>query len=155
MAPAGAGAVAGDTTPPPPEGQGGVVYWVRMLNLTIMTLNPIAFRRAVAVDAARIEVLSRAAYASFVERIGRKPEPLTVDYAQVIGSSDAWVAELENGDIVGVLIMKPASDHLLIWSVAVAQQAQRGGIGRRLLTLAERGRPGAARDTVCRRAASR
>lgn len=98
----------------------------------------IEFRRAVAADAARIEVLSHAAYATFVERIGRKPEPLTVDYAEVIGNSDAWVAALESGDIVGVLIMKPANDHLLIWSVAVAQQAQRGGIGRRLLALAER-----------------
>ncbi len=40
--------------------------------------------------------------------------------------------------MLGVLILKRASDHLLIWSVAVAPALQRGGIGRRLLALAER-----------------
>jgi len=138
MAPAGAGAVAADTTPPPPRRQAGVAYWARMLNLRIMTQIPIAFRRAVVADAPRVESLSQTAYATFVERIGRKPEPLAVDYGEVIGSSDAWVAELPSGEIVGVLILKPAADHLLIWSVAVAPDQQGGGIGRRLLALAER-----------------
>ena len=96
------------------------------------------FRRADTADAARIEALSHTAYQNFVERIGRRPEPLTVDYADVLRSSEGWVAEGEFGEILGVLIMKPASDHLLIWSVAVAPALQRSGIGRRLLALSER-----------------
>jgi len=96
------------------------------------------FRRAAAADAARIEALSHAAYATFVERIGRRPEPLTVNYAEVVENTDCWVAENGKGEIVGALILKPASDHLLIWSVAVAPDQQGGGIGRRLMALAER-----------------
>ena len=78
-----------------------------------------------------------AAYQKFVERIGRLPQPLTADYAEVISTDDTWVAE-DNGSLVGVLVLKPHSDHLLIWSVAVAPELQRSGIGRRLLALAER-----------------
>jgi molybdopterin-guanine dinucleotide biosynthesis protein A len=96
------------------------------------------FRRAVAADAARIEAMSHAAYQTFVQRIGRRPEPLTVAYADVLRSGEAWIAEDESGELLGVLILKRASDHLLIWSVAVAPALQRSGIGRRLLALAER-----------------
>lgn len=105
-----------------------------------MQMSPVAlcFRRAGAADAARIEALSHAAYQNFVERIGRRPEPLTVDYAEVLKSSAAWVAEDKDGKLLGVLVLKPAGDHLLIWSVAVALELQRSGIGRRLLALAER-----------------
>ena len=96
------------------------------------------FRRAGGSDTARIEALSHAAYQTFVERIGRRPEPLTVDYAEVLRSSEGWVAEDKHGKLLGVLILKPAGDHLLIWSVAVVPELQRSGIGRRLLALAER-----------------
>src|SRR5262245_14306563 len=98
----------------------------------------ITFRRAVAADAAAVTALSQAAYQKFVERIGRLPQPLTADYAEVMRTDETWVAEDDNSKLIGVLVLKPASDHLLIWSVAVAVELQRGGIGRRLLALAER-----------------
>ncbi|HEX6093055.1 MAG TPA: molybdenum cofactor guanylyltransferase MobA [Dongiaceae bacterium] len=102
-------------------------------------MSPISlrFRRAVAADAPAVTALSQAAYQKFVERVGRLPQPLTADYAEVIRTDDTWVAE-DNGSLVGVLVLKPARDHLLIWSVAVAPELQRSGIGRRLLALAER-----------------
>ena len=99
---------------------------------------PLKYRRAVAADAAAVTALSQAAYQKFVERIGRLPQPLTADYAEVIRTDETWVAEDNGGKLVGVLVLKPASDHLLIWSVAVAVELQRSGIGRRLLALAER-----------------
>src|SRR5262247_4244215 len=97
----------------------------------------ITFRRAVVADAPAATMLSQAAYQKFVERIGRLPQPLTADYADVIRTDETWVAE-DNGSLVGVLVLRPANDHLLIWSVAVAVGLQRSGIGRRLLALAER-----------------
>ncbi len=102
-------------------------------------MSPISlrFRRAVAADAPAVAALSQAAYQKFVERIGRLPQPLTADYAEVIRTDETWVAE-DNGSLVGVLVLKPAGDHLLIWSVAVAVELQRSGIGRRLLALSER-----------------
>src|SRR5262245_6189510 len=103
-----------------------------------MSRSSISFRRAVATDAAAVTMLSQAAYQKFVERIGRLPQPLTADYAEVIRTDETWVAEDDNSKHIGVLVLKPASDHLLIWSVAVALELQRSGIGRRLLALAER-----------------
>lgn len=98
----------------------------------------INYRRAVAADAPAVTALSQTAYQKFVERIGRLPQPLTTDYGEVIRTDETWVAEDEGNRLVGVLVLKPASDHLLIWSVAVAVDLQRSGIGRRLLALAER-----------------
>jgi molybdenum cofactor guanylyltransferase len=102
-----------------------------------MSPSPLNFRRAVAADAPEVTALSQAAYQKFVERIGRLPQPLTADYAEVIRTDETWIAE-DKGRLVGVLVLRPASDHLLIWSVAVAVELQRSGIGRRLLALAER-----------------
>ncbi len=48
---------------------------------------------------------------------------MTADYAQVVKSGRAWVAE--HGDrIVGLLVLEPVEDHLLLENMAVAPQAQ-------------------------------
>ena len=48
------------------------------------------------------------------------------DYAALIRSGEAWV--LDGGeDVAGVLVMKPAQDHLFVGNVAVAPGHQ--GIG--------------------------
>jgi len=78
----------------------------------------------------------QAAYGMYVDRIGREPAPMTADYARIAGSGQAWVAE-QGGCIVGVLVLEPAEDHLLVENVAVAPPAQGLGVGGRLLRLAE------------------
>lgn len=80
--------------------------------------------------------IAEATYQLYVDRIGREPAPMTADYAQIVESGHAWVAE--HGDrIVGLLVLEPAEDHLLLENVAVAPQAQGLGVGGRLLRLAE------------------
>jgi ribosomal protein S18 acetylase RimI-like enzyme len=81
-------------------------------------------------------MVARAAYRLYVDRIGREPAPMTADYGRIAKSEDAWVAELE-GAIVGLLVLVPAEDHLLLENVAVAPSAQGLGVGARLLRLAE------------------
>ncbi len=91
--------------------------------------------------------LAEAAYQLYVDRIGREPAPMTADYAQIAESGYAWVAE--HGDrIVGLLVLEPAEDHLLLENVAVAPQAQGLGVGGRLLRL-PRSRPGRAACAKC------
>lgn len=57
-------------------------------------------------------------------------------YAALIGGGTSWVAADSNGAIVGFLCAERAEEELHIWELAVVQERQRAGIGRRLLDTA-------------------
>ena len=93
-------------------------------------------RRAVPGDAASVRELTRAAYAKWVEVIGREPKPMTADYDAAV--RDHLVDLLhDGGGLVGLIEMRPEADHLLIVNVAVAPTSQGQGFGRVLLAHAE------------------
>jgi GNAT superfamily N-acetyltransferase len=94
------------------------------------------FRPAVAADVAWLRVVAVAAYEGYVSRIGRAPAPMTADYAQAVRNAEVWVA-VQDGVLVGLLVLVPQPDHLLVENVAVLPSAQGRGIGTRLLALAE------------------
>lgn len=87
-------------------------------------------------DVEAITQLVRAAYTPYIGRIGRHPAPMNADYPHVVAAGHTWVAHLDN-QLVGVLVLEPADDHLLIENVAVAPESQEVGVGGRLLALAE------------------
>jgi N-acetylglutamate synthase-like GNAT family acetyltransferase len=93
-------------------------------------------RRAVPADVPAIGRLVEEAYAKYVPRIGRKPAPMTVDYAAELAAARVWVVELD-GHAVGTLVTKDVGDHLLLETVAVSPAAQGGGLGALLLRRAE------------------
>jgi GNAT superfamily N-acetyltransferase len=93
-------------------------------------------RRAEAPDVAALRVVASEAYQVYVPRIGRRPAPMTADYAEAVRSGLAWVA-VQDGEIVGLLVLAVKPDHLLLENVAVRPRAQGRGIGARLLALAE------------------
>jgi N-acetylglutamate synthase-like GNAT family acetyltransferase len=82
--------------------------------------------------------LARAAYASYVERMkGTEPAPMREDYCSLIDAGhQVWVAE-QDGNVVGILVLKTKSDHLLLDNVAVTPTAQGTGVGAQLLKFAE------------------
>ena len=80
--------------------------------------------------------LARAAFARYVPRIGCPPAPMTADYPGVVAAGGAWVAE-RHDRLVGLLVLVAADDHVLLDNLAVAPEAQRLGVGGRLLRLAE------------------
>ena len=93
-------------------------------------------RRADPGDVDAMRELAREAYRPYVERIGREPAPMTADYGRAVDAGRAWVAQ--RGDhLVGLLVVEPTDDHLLLENVAVLPRAQRLGVGSRLLQLAE------------------
>jgi ribosomal protein S18 acetylase RimI-like enzyme len=94
-------------------------------------------RPAVAADVPELAALAVAAYAAYVPRLGRPPAPMTADYAGSVARGEVWVA-VHGGAIVGLIVLVPRPDHLLLENVAVRPASQRAGVGSRLLELAER-----------------
>lgn len=94
-------------------------------------------RRAHAADLDELREIAAAAYAVYTPRIGRPAAPISADYAGAIGRDEAWVA-VEDGEILGLLVLIARPDHLLLENVAVRPSLQGRGVGSALLDLADR-----------------
>ncbi|MFG2042020.1 GNAT family N-acetyltransferase [Dactylosporangium sp. NPDC048998] len=89
-------------------------------------------------DLAAVRRLVAEAYTVYVPRIGREPAPMTADYAALIDRGRVWVTRTADREgLLGVLVLIPFADHLLLDTVAVAPLAQGRGIGAALLAFAE------------------
>ena len=87
-------------------------------------------------DAVAVRECVRAAYAHYVERIGREPAPMTADYPALIAAAEVWLIRADDG-IAGVLVMRTQGSGLLVENVAVAPGRQGQGLGRALMAFAE------------------
>src|SRR6266571_2261089 len=96
----------------------------------------LTIRLADRTDYAVVTACVKAAYAPYIERIGREPAPMTADYADLIARGAVSVL-LEGGELRGVLVLKQEEARLWIENVAVHPGHQHRGIGRRLLAYAE------------------
>jgi ribosomal protein S18 acetylase RimI-like enzyme len=102
------------------------------------TLGPdLALHRVRPDEIALLTRLQRAAYAPWIPVLGLEPLPYRADYAALLRDHEAWLARDAAGAEIGALILAVPGDHLLIWSVAVAEAAGRRGIGRALIAFAE------------------
>ncbi len=93
-------------------------------------------RPASAADVPRLTALVQSAYGHYVERIGGPPRPMTDDYARVVRDHRVTVAE-EEGEIVGLVVLRVTGDGFSIENVAVDPSRQGTGVGRVLLEFAE------------------
>jgi ribosomal protein S18 acetylase RimI-like enzyme len=93
-------------------------------------------RPAESADISAIGDLVQRAYGPYIERIGRRPGPMDDDYAKRIRLGYAFVAE-DGGTLVGLIVLIPRTDHMLVENVAVDPDRQGEGIGRTLLSFAE------------------
>jgi ribosomal protein S18 acetylase RimI-like enzyme len=93
-------------------------------------------RQASADDAPAITACVLRAYATYASRIPYPPKPVLADYAAVVRDKPTWLLEQE-GQCVGVLVLVPEADHLLLENVAVDPAYQGRGLGRQLLDFAE------------------
>ncbi len=96
-----------------------------------------AVRRARIDDLPQIEAVVQRAYRVYIDRIGRRPAPMDDDYRAKIAADEVYVAEAD-GLVVGIVVLVPARDHLLVENVAVDPGFQGRGIGRALMGHAER-----------------
>jgi N-acetylglutamate synthase-like GNAT family acetyltransferase len=99
-------------------------------------------RPAGSADVAAINALVERAYSHYVPRIGRRPGPMDWDYGERVEHAHAYVAE-DAGELVGLLVLIPHPDHLLLENIAVEPTRQGEGIGTALLAFAEESARGA------------
>jgi ribosomal protein S18 acetylase RimI-like enzyme len=96
----------------------------------------IKLRLAADSDAETVTLLVDAAYEQYIERIGRKPMPMTLDYGDEIRQKAVTVAE-DGEEVVGVLVLDTTDEGFLIYNVAVHPTRRGTGVGRALLEFAE------------------
>ena len=87
-------------------------------------------------DAPALAAIARAAYAQYVPLIGRDPPPMLQDFPADIADGAVWTARGAEGP-VGYVVARPKGQDWLLENVAVAPDAQGGGLGRRLIARAE------------------
>jgi GNAT superfamily N-acetyltransferase len=93
-------------------------------------------RPAAPSDVSAMAALVRAAYAGYVDRIGREPAPMAADYGAILTHGHGWVA-LRGHELVGVLVLEPEADHLRLENIAVSPEVQGQGVGTLLLGFAD------------------
>jgi ribosomal protein S18 acetylase RimI-like enzyme len=89
-------------------------------------------RSAVADDVARIGAIAHAAYATYVQRMGREPAPMAADYQAEVAANRVVVIEVA-GSVRGYMIGWPEPDAYFIENIAVDPKSQGDGLGRRLI----------------------
>ncbi len=99
-------------------------------------MTPPTIRRAAQADVPAIHALTDAAYAKFIPRIGRKPQPMIADYSKLVDEHQVWVL-IDGERSVGVLVLMAEAEQLLIYSVAIDPDYQKRGYGRQLMAWAE------------------
>ena len=87
-------------------------------------------------EAPALADLVRRAYAHYVDRMGKKPAPMTEDYAALIRAGSVRVAEHE-GTLLGLLVLTKHTNHVALDNIAVSPDAQGSGIGAQLLEFTE------------------
>jgi GNAT superfamily N-acetyltransferase len=82
-----------------------------------------------------VEAVVRAAYAIYVEHIGKPPGPMFDDYAALIAAGA--VSVFDDGEVRAILVLQPQTDYLLLDNIAVRPDSQKMGLGRQLISFAE------------------
>jgi ribosomal protein S18 acetylase RimI-like enzyme len=113
---------------------GGWVSWMR----GSVTVFDDEIQLAQPADRAAVATCVRLAYSRYVARLGRKPAPMTADYASMIERRAVYlVRDPTTRSVRAVLVMMPGEDWMFIENVAVDPRHQGQGIGSRLLAFAE------------------
>jgi predicted ATPase/GNAT superfamily N-acetyltransferase len=86
-------------------------------------------------DHAAVADCVNAAFRAFTLRIGKPPAPMLADYGALIAAGRVHLLEAD-GLVLGALVAEPRRDHLFVDVIAVRPEAQRQGLGRRLMACA-------------------
>jgi len=94
-------------------------------------------RKASPNDAPIAKACVCSAFDKYIERIGKRPGPMLVDFAAEIDANHVWLAEADQA-VIGVLVQYETDLGFYIDTVAVSPDLQGAGVGQALLQFAER-----------------
>lgn len=94
-------------------------------------------RLAATGEAVAVLACVSAAFEMYIDRIGKPPAPMLLDYPKLIEERCVWVIK-RTTEIEGVLVQFETPDGFYIDTVASSPGARGTGIGRALLQFAER-----------------
>lgn len=97
-------------------------------------ISGVLLRPAAPADAAAVSAIAREAFAVYVERIGREPEPMVVDYDEIVSRGGVMVA-VAGREIIGYLEMYLREDHLFLDKIAVSRTLQGQGMAHLMYAL--------------------
>ena len=96
-----------------------------------------AIRQAEQGDREAVVACVHAAYAKYVERIGKQPAPMVADYTALIVQKSVYALICAEG-VCGALVMAPEDGSMFVENVAVDPRFQGQGLGRALMAFVER-----------------
>lgn len=97
---------------------------------------PFLLRPAKLTDAPAVKACVDRAFEHYIERIGRKPAPMLMDYEHEIREHQVHVVE-DGGHIIGALVLCIKEDGFLLDVIAVLPEYHKKGVGRLMLEFAE------------------
>ena len=93
-------------------------------------------RSAQSVDEPAVRRIVEAAYAPYVEVLGRRPSPMDADHGRLVAQGRVEVL-VEGGEVIGLIVLVEEPEAILIENVAVDPSRHGRGYGRLLLDHAE------------------
>ena len=93
-------------------------------------------RKATMDDVDSVTTCVHHAFGHYIERIGREPGPMLMDYALEIGDHQVFIVE-DNKKTIGALVLCVKEEGFLLDVIAVEPFWQGKGVGRVLLKFAE------------------
>jgi len=106
-----------------------------------MKATQIQLRAATKDDLRDVQSCARVAYAKYIERMGREPAPMVVDFSKQIELGQVYIA-LCDASFAGYVVYYPEQNHIHLENVAVLPTFAGQGIGKKLIYFVEQ----AARD---------
>ncbi|RII78360.1 GNAT family N-acetyltransferase [Pseudomonas monteilii] len=94
-------------------------------------------RLALATDEPEVRQCAEQAYARYVPLIGRKPAPMTADFARQIADGVVYVATDDRAVFQGFIVFYAEHGHMLLENVAVLPSAAGQGVGKALIRFCE------------------
>ena len=102
-----------------------------------MNNEAVQIRKAIQSDLVDVATCARAAYAQYVDAMGKEPAPMNADFARQIEQGVVYIAHYQDRFAGYVVFYADGADHVHLENVAVLPEMCGKGVGKSLIDYAE------------------